>query len=130
MPEYSVYSEATRAGVSFRVVKPGSRYPWRRRPVATIAALSQDSAITALSRMLQAGLDESVAALERKSRWVEKQLAGGINVPLLELRSVATVSLLIAQAARWRTESRGTHFMAEHPREDAAFLTHNRLQPS
>jgi L-aspartate oxidase len=76
----------------------------------------------------EAGLDEAIAQLERKARYAEAQLAGGINVPLLELRNMATVGLLIARAARWRAESRGTHFMAEHPDEDSAFLTHHRVR--
>jgi L-aspartate oxidase len=75
----------------------------------------------------EAGLDEAVAALERKARWVGKRLAEGANVPLLELRNMATTGLLIARAARWRGESRGTHFMAEHPAEDPALRKHYAL---
>jgi len=69
-------------------------------------------------------LDEAVAGLDLKARWVEKQLESGINVPLLELRNMATTALLVARAARLRHESRGTHFMAKYPVEDKAYLKH------
>jgi L-aspartate oxidase len=76
----------------------------------------------------EAGLDEAVRLLGLKLRYAEKEAREGINVALLELRNLATVGLLIARAARWRAESRGTHFIAEHPKEDAAFLKHYAVQ--
>jgi len=43
----------------------------------------------------------------------------------LNLRSMVTVSTLIARAALERTESRGSHFRADHPdRDDARWLRH------
>jgi len=36
--------------------------------------------------------------------------------------------LLVSRAARWRAESRGTHFVAEHPHEEAAFRTHHSMR--
>ncbi|MBN1917861.1 MAG: FAD-binding protein, partial [Verrucomicrobia bacterium] len=76
----------------------------------------------------EAGLDEAVRLLKVKARYAEKQARAGMNVPVLELRNLATVGLLVARAARWRTESRGTHFVAEHPKEDRTFLKHYTMQ--
>jgi len=76
----------------------------------------------------EAGLDEAIAWLERTAQRAEEQVGGGINVPLLELRNMATVGLLVSRAARWRAESRGTHFVAEHPHEEAAFRTHHSMR--
>jgi L-aspartate oxidase len=72
----------------------------------------------------EAGLDEAIRLLEVKLRYAEKQACERINVAVLELRNLATVGLLVARAARWRSESRGTHYVAEHAKEDRAFLTH------
>ncbi len=76
----------------------------------------------------EAGLDEAIAELDHMARYVEKRFSDGINVPLLEMRNMVTVGLLIARAARWRAESRGTHFMAEHPEEDPAFHKHHTMR--
>jgi L-aspartate oxidase len=116
-------------------VRPSELPPAAHRLVEPAAALARGT--RRLQRLMwrhvgivrtEAGLDEVIAQLERKARSIEKQLLAGINVPLLELRNMATVGLLIARAARWRTESRGTHFMAEDPDEDPAFLTHHRVR--
>ncbi len=61
MPDYPVYRTATRNGVSFRVFKPERQYPWRRRPVATITALSVSDAVTKLRRLVQDSLPAPVA---------------------------------------------------------------------
>jgi len=42
-----------------------------------------------------------------------------------ETQNMLTVSLLMAQAAAMRTESRGVHFRSDFPeRDDAAFARH------
>ena len=76
----------------------------------------------------EAGLDEAITQLEHKAQWAEKRLCQGTNEALLEFRNMVTVGLLIARAARWRAESRGTHFVAEHPSEDPAFLRHYTMR--
>jgi L-aspartate oxidase len=68
----------------------------------------------------EAGL---VAALERLEAWRalpmgEPGVAGG------ELRNVILVAWLIAQAARWRRESRGCHYRLDYPAADPAWLKH------
>jgi len=104
-----------------RIVKPSATVT---RRIRTLQRLMWDR--VGIVRT-EAGLDEAIARLERHAQWAEKHLAHGINVPLLELRNMATVGGLVARAARWRAESRGTHFMAEHPHEDPAFLKHHTM---
>ena len=41
-----------------------------------------------------------------------------------------TTARLVAEAARFRRESRGTHFRTDHPeRDDAAWRVHTRIVP-
>ncbi|MEX0652791.1 MAG: L-aspartate oxidase [Phycisphaeraceae bacterium] len=42
-----------------------------------------------------------------------------------EVQNLLTVGALITRAARWRAESRGTHFRVDHPEPDEAFRVHD-----
>jgi len=45
-----------------------------------------------------------------------------IGPDLVELRNVADVALLIVECARRRKESRGLHYLLDHPRADDRLL--------
>jgi len=107
-----------------RLIEPGPAVTRRTRELQRL--MWRDVGIV----RTEAGLDEAIAWLERAARRGEEQVGRGINVPLLELRNMATVGLLVARAARWRAESRGTHFVVEHPHEEAAFCTHHSTRRS
>lgn len=45
-----------------------------------------------------------------------------------EVQNLLTVGALITRAARWRDESRGTHYRVDHPEPDEAFRVHDVWQ--
>lgn len=68
------------------------------------------------------GLDEAAARLEEIREAVPRS---GAPRGELELANLATVALLVATAAKARTESRGGHFRSDFPaRDDRGWLRH------
>jgi L-aspartate oxidase len=53
--------------------------------------------------------------------------AGAPSLPAIELRNVAEVAGLIAQAALWREESRGAHYRTDYPEKCPEFLRDSSL---
>jgi L-aspartate oxidase len=63
------------------------------------------------------GLERTAAGIQR-ALWDIRQLSLEAPEGLSELRNLLTVSMLIARAARARTESRGAHFRGDIPWQD------------
>lgn len=73
----------------------------------------------------EAGL---TSALERIQAWRRTVEAAALQIcarPLYELRNLLQVGELVAQAALWREESRGTHYRTDFcAKDDSAWLKH------
>ncbi|UCD45954.1 MAG: L-aspartate oxidase [Candidatus Bathyarchaeota archaeon] len=65
-----------------------------------------------------AGLKQVIVELREIEERAESLLSRGMNTDLIELHSMVAVARLITRAALTRRESRGTHYLADHPRRD------------
>lgn len=65
-----------------------------------------------------AGLQQVLVELREIEERAESLLSRGMNVDLVELHNMVAVAKLITRAALTRRESRGTHYLADHPRRD------------
>jgi succinate dehydrogenase/fumarate reductase flavoprotein subunit len=77
--------------------------------------------------------EENLSLMLRKLGQLEKRInelnGNGINVLLLELKNMATLSKLVTKAAQLRKESRGTHFREDYPAtDDEDWLKHICLE--
>jgi L-aspartate oxidase len=72
------------------------------------------------------GLDDAVARLDG---WARYLFSFEFESPrAFEVANIVTVARLMAEAARARTESRGTHYRTDHPeRDDQHWQVHSRV---
>ena len=64
------------------------------------------------------GLQQVLVELRAIEERAESLLSRGMNADLIELHNMVAVARLITRAALTRRESRGTHYLTDHPRRD------------
>ncbi len=75
-------------------------------------------------------LDEAVEILDGVIAGFGRDLPSpGARRAAVETTNIARVLRSVAEAARWRRESRGAHFREDHPASDDIFHLHSRIHP-
>lgn len=108
-----------RSGPQTALVRQTTPKAWSPQPAGLRQALRASMSAKVGVVRTETGLDEALEALSQ----LQANLTGGTS----ELHNMVTVAGLVAQAARARRESRGSHSRGDFPTQDAAFAGRSYL---